>query len=132
MALKNQKDFIKEIKEHLDQSIEDLDPKTLSKIRASRIKAMEHSRKSMASWILPAGSIAAAALVLFIAAGLFNGIENHKSQITDINTTVDNEFLEISPEELMLVEMLSDDQELDLFENLEFYTWFAEDENNAG
>ncbi len=118
MALKIEKDFIEEIKDHLDQSIDELDTKTLSKIRASRIVAAERGRKGIISWFLPAGGIAAAALVMLITLSQFN--------------STSNDSLEISPEELMLVEMLSDEQQLELYENLEFYTWFAEDENNAG
>jgi hypothetical protein len=39
---------------------------------------------------------------------------------------------EIDPEQLSLIELLSEEQDFDLIENLEFYTWLAERENTTG
>ena len=39
---------------------------------------------------------------------------------------------EIEPDQIELVEILSSDEQLEFFENLEFYAWLAENENITG
>jgi hypothetical protein len=156
MAMKNDKELIEEIKEHLDQGINDLDPITLSEIRKARIKALEQKKTG---WILrqiPVGWVAAAIIVMVVATNLFNTDDNKQiprlaqkvknkqgipesnvfseSTVIEENKPVkknENE-MEIEPDQVALIEMLSDEKELELYENMEFYSWVAEDTSSSG
>ena len=146
--MKDENVLIKEITEHLDQSVESLDPEILSKIRAARYNALERKRPWLIQWALPAGGLAIAALVLLVAINILTGPEYRQStQITIVDKTsnnteavpsedktppIENTDAEIQPGQIELVEILSSDQQLDLFENLEFYAWLSENENITG
>ena len=145
--MKNENDLIKDIVEYLDQSAEDLDPGILSRIRAARYNALEKKQPGFMQWAFPAGGIAAAVIVLFVAVTLFTGPENRPvTQVTEVveppidrlkpgkdeTIQVKDTDMEIQPDQVELVEMLSSDQQLDLFENLDFYAWLAENENISG
>jgi hypothetical protein len=156
MAMKNEKELIEKINRHLDQGISDLDPGTLSGIKKARINALYQKRTG---WILrqiPVGWVAAAILVMVIAANLFTDkgkreiprlagkVENKqaapeskvilKPTVNVENTPIakiENE-MKIEPDQVALIEMLSDEKELELYENMEFYSWIAEDTRSSG
>jgi hypothetical protein len=145
--MKDNNNLIKDIKGHLDQSLETIDPKILSRIREARYNALEQKRPGLMRWVLPVGGVAVAAIVLLLAINLFTGQENiTTTQIAEVvKTAIDkpepekveiplgkNTEPEIQPGQIELVEILSSDQHMDLFENLEFYSWFAENENMSG
>lgn len=145
--MKDKNDLIKDITEHLDQSAETLNPGILSQIRAARYNALERKRPGLMQWALPAGGIAVAAIVLFVVVNLFTEPENSSApQLADaVETSADkpepdidknplpkNMEKEIQPDQIELVEILSSDQDLNFFENLEFYAWLAENENITG
>jgi hypothetical protein len=151
MAMKNEKELIEEIIEHLDQGIDNLDPDTLSGIRKARIKALEQEKTG---WILrqiPVGWVAAAIIVMIVAANLLTTNDNKQTSrlvkktenklVTPVSKVISDSTviaekkpventgneMEIGPDQIALVEMLSDEKELELYENMEFYSWIAED-----
>ena len=132
--MKKNNDLIKDITEHLDQSVALLDPDTLSQIRTARYNAIEQKRHGFMSWALPAGGIAAAALILFAAVNFYSEPGNKTvTQVAADKTVQENpKTYEIKPEQIEFVEILSSDQQLDLYENLEFYAWLSENENIPG
>lgn len=146
--MKDENDLIRDIKEHLDRSAEALDPEILSQIRAARYNALEGKRSGFLQWALPAGGIAVAAIAVFVSFNLITGPENRPApQLADNIVTTDNiepepdkneipakknTESEIAPDQIELVEILSSDEHLEFFENLEFYAWLAENENITG
>ncbi len=145
--MKNKNDLIRDITEHLNQSVENLDPQILSRIRAARHNALEKKRPGFLPWALPVGGIAVAAIVLSVAVNLVTGPANRSTPQSArvVETTVvesasgekknflkENTESKIQADQIELVEILSSDQQLDFFENLEFYAWLAEDENITG
>jgi hypothetical protein len=153
MAMKNEKDLIEEIKEHLDQEIDNLDPGTLSWIIKARIKALEQKRTGWIFRQIPVGWVAAAILVMIVAANLFTANDDkHVSRlaknkpvkpeskvVTEPTVIVEKipvqnvgNRREIGPDQIALIEMLSDEKELELYENMEFYSWVAEDTSSSG
>jgi hypothetical protein len=144
--MNDQNDLIKDIREHLDQSAEALDPEILTKIRGARYNALEEKRPGPVGWALPMGGIAVAVIALFFAVNLFKGLDNnstsqlakkitkiseHKS-VKDNIPPAKNVDIDIEPGQIEFVEILSSDQPLDFFENLEFYAWLAENEDITG
>jgi hypothetical protein len=151
MAMKNEKELIEEIRKHLDQGIDNLDQGTLSDIRKARVNALEQKRRGWGLRQIPLGWVAAAALVMIVAANLFNTSDNKKvprlaQKVENNQATHENKVFteppviaekkpiekvenspEITPDQVALIEMLSDEKELDLYENMEFYSWMVED-----
>ncbi len=154
--MKNEKELINDIKEYLDKGIDELDPETLSKIRNARLNALDQARRG---WILrhiPVGWVAASILLIVIAATLLT--TNHskhgsslvkrveKNDVTTESKVVAEQTLiakkkpvesagnemEIGPDQIALIEMLADENEVDLYENIEFYTWIAEETGSSG
>jgi hypothetical protein len=147
MAMKDEKKLIKDITEHLDQSAETLEPEILSRIRAARYNSLKNKRPRPVQWALPAGGIAVAVIALVAAVNLLTGPENRSTTETariedtsvyetgsgkDRTQSLENTAAEIQPDQIELVEILSSDQQLDLFENLEFYAWLSENEDVTG
>jgi hypothetical protein len=156
MAMKNEKELIEEIKEHLDQGINELDSDILLKIRKARVKALEQKKTWWILRSIPVGWVAAAILVMVVAANLFTVNDNKqissltkkadKNQVTPekkvlseqtvIAENKPNEKIEIVPEirpdQVALIEILSDEKELELYENMEFYSWMVEDTSSSG
>ena len=100
--MKDKTDLIKDITEHLDQSLETIDPKILSRIRAARYNALEKKRPGFMQWALPVGGIAVAAVILTFSINLFTGPVNKPASQTAevIETTTDKP--EHSKEEIPL------------------------------
>lgn len=141
--MNDKNDLIKDITDHLDKSIEAFEPEILSRIRTARYNALEKKHPGFMQWAFPAGGIAVAAIALFVAVNLFTGSENSSSPPIVVDRPIDTpepdkentlpvKNIEIEPDQIELVEILSSDEQLDLFENLEFYAWLAENENISG
>ncbi|MBN2419225.1 MAG: DUF3619 family protein [Deltaproteobacteria bacterium] len=140
-------DLIKHITKHLDHGLEHIDPEILSRIRTARYKALERKQPVFLKWALPIGGIAVAALVLTVSINLFTGSEKsitrqtvrvveteaYKPESEEENILLEKDTgPEITPDQIELVEILSSEQQMDLFENLEFYAWLAENEDITG
>jgi len=111
--------LLKRTKEVLDASAANLDVRTLERLRDARQHAMETADERpglllrLPRWVKVSGLATAAAGVLVFA--LWFTSPNH-------DLTVKN------PEDFEIV--LAKDQ-IDLYEDLDFYGWMADDEDNA-
>ncbi len=102
------KEFLQAIKSQLDQSIENIDGSTQSRLTQIRHLALDKvSTKSHPSILLPAGAFASACLVLAIV-----------SYLPDQQTEQINVFDDI--------ELISFSGSMDLYEDLEFYEWLED------
>jgi hypothetical protein len=103
----------------LDESTEALDAATLSHLNRSRQAALAQRRGSRSGWLV-GGGLAAAALAL--AFGI-----NHRSAslVPPVPVTTGPDAAD--------TELLATDDNLDLYENLDFYAWLdAEQQDDNG
>lgn len=103
------------IKQDLDESVDVLDANTLSKIRQIRAKAIEGVESRSSSWFfskqgLFIGGLATACVMVFAVMIL---LESPRFMQT---ISVDD------------IEFISSSDNLDLFEDLEFYEWLEEND----
>lgn len=110
-------DFAAQAKAAFDDSVESLDATALSRLNQGRHAALEQlaSGRSKAEWLrwLPAGGVAAAALITLI---VMRGPE-----IESMPVEVVSDF-----------EILLQGESLEMFEDLEFYSWMDDLELEAG
>jgi hypothetical protein len=110
-------DFAAQAKDAFDDSVERLDAATLSQLNQGRHAALEQlaSGSSKAAWVrwAPAGGVAAAALITVI---VMRGPE-----IESMPAEVVSDF-----------EILLEGESLEMFEDLEFYSWMDDAELDAG
>jgi hypothetical protein len=110
-------DFAAQAKQAFDDSVERLDGAALSQLNQGRHAALEQlaSGSSKAIWVrwLPAGGVAAAALITMI---MMRGPD-----IENMPVEVVSDF-----------EILLQGESLEMFEDLEFYSWMDDAELNAG
>lgn len=102
-------------KSAFDDSVQSLDAATLSRLNQNRQQALERATRSSLSptmgWWLPASGVAASALV---AAVLWTGTDN---------------VLEMTPPSVASdLEIILEVDDLEMLENLEFYSWIDLDE----
>ena len=95
-----------------EDSVERLDARTRSKLTQARNRALDEVKKGAARrrWIwAPAGGLAAAAVVAVVmwSGGLRSGAETDAVALEDIDIVADSE-------------------NLDMLEDLEFYTWLED------
>ncbi len=107
-------DLANKIRTTLDQSVDDLDQDTLRALRVARHDAVEQLRKPKRHWI-PLTSVAATASVAILAVSL---ITLHPA---------DNGMLQ----EVDDMSLLTAGDDLELYENLEFYQWLAFEERTS-
>ena len=107
--------FIQNAKETLDKEAENLDEMVLLRLKHSRYMALERGRGGIFSFLqrlrLPMAGLATV-MVLFFLAVFFKG-EQQLSNIED-------------------VEILATSDTPELFINLDFYAWLAEENDDAG
>ena len=115
--------FAERAKELFDGSVEKLDAATLSRLNQGRHAALEqlHKSRPAAVWVrwLPATGVAAAAIVTVMVMRGPDGVE------IPVEADVAADF-----------EILLEDESLEMFEELEFYSWLEaadfEDDANVG
>lgn len=104
------KQFQNKVKKTLEQQT--LSAETRDALQAARLSALDHgSRKPLQGWI-PAAALACIALVV-VGAFLYRGVS-------------DVELPQLESDELAII---TSEDELELFEELEFYVWFDQDKN---
>ena len=96
----------------LDRSAEQLDAATLSRLNRARQSALASRRPRRAAWVV-GGSLAGALAVLVLAVGLGLGRHAPPTSPPDVATSSEGDD----------VDSLADDDNLDLYENLDFYAW---------
>lgn len=113
----NDNEFLEQSRQLLDDSAEHLDAHTLSRLNQARHRALEKShRGNRLSLLLPAS--ATAVVTLAVVSGwlwLARAPVQQQPQVA-----MDD------------LEIISSDTELDLLENLDFITWLAEENQDAG
>jgi len=113
----SEKDFLNKLKKQLDEQSEQLDATTLSKLNRSRqaalAQASPQTSRMKQNW-LPASGLAAA--VLLTSVFLFRSEEI----VTNSNQSMDD------------IEIIAASDNLDLYEQLDFYLWLLEENNSAG
>jgi len=103
-----EKAFLAASKAVLDESARDLEPEVATRLRQARYRALETKSKSL-RWLVPASGFAAVSVAIFAAAlWLFQ-----PSRIVPVQSVED-------------LEILSSSENLELFDDLEFYHWLAE------
>ncbi len=110
-------DFAEQAKQAFDDSVERLDAAALSQLNQGRHAALEQlaSGSSRATWMrwVPAGGVAAVALITMM---MMRGPE-----IESMPIEVVSDF-----------EILLEGESLEMFEDLEFYSWIDDAELDAG
>ncbi|MGA7577793.1 MAG: hypothetical protein ACLQUW_09865 [Desulfobaccales bacterium] len=99
-------DLIDQIKHHLDESAENLDPVTTAKIAAARAHALQEGAPKRFLWRWPALGLATAAAVLLVLMSTFRSGPPP-----------------LTPEQREVLAMLSSEKNLSFFKDLKFYTW---------
>lgn len=119
--MKNQDDensFLKKVKHSLDQSEENIPAETLSRLRRIRQEAI-NSKTKVNTWGIkwvpaPYPALATAAMVL-LAVLLFSPGDREQAPVNPLDD----------------LEILASNN-LEFYEDLDFYAWLAEEEPNAG
>lgn len=109
----NDKVFLEQVKAKLDSAAEDIDPAVEARLRGIRREAIARTEKqqSLSSWQW-GGAIAASVLVIVLS---FNFIDRDTS-----NNSFDSLAM------LEDLQMLSASDDLDMYQDLEFYNWLNE------
>jgi hypothetical protein len=95
----------------LDASADRLDAATLSRLNRARQAALAARRSAWRPWTVGAGLAGVAAAMLAIAVGLHGHVD---APATHAGTPLDASDIDV---------LSSDDDTLDLSENLDFYAW---------
>ena len=110
--------FLKRVRAVLDDGVEQVDTDTLSRLRRARRQALAAAEKrpliSLARFRLPVMGLATACIAIL---GVFLYFKSPAKP--DINRMED-------------VEILSSREDLDLYAQLDFYTWIAGETDHAG
>lgn len=120
MIEKNREEaFLEEIKKRLDRSVEEIDHSILSRLSVIRNKALEKEKKRdllSRNWFRVAAVGFATALVVIMV----TMFQLKKQSPPDVDHGLED------------VEILASPDDLDLYTHLEFYTWLAAEQKNAG
>ena len=110
----NEQDLLKNAQRILDDGADNLDADTTSKLKKIRYQALEQKQQKF-SWLTPYSTFAATASVMVLAMTLWF------SQPPMVN------------DELVIEDMplLSANEELEFFQELEFYNWLDDEEING-
>ena len=102
-------------KQTLDHSIKDLDPDTLSRLQSARLSVCSNASEPH-SWTPPAWAVVAACLVVFTIS--FSVWKTNSPEVT-ARLPFDE------------VEILASADGWEFYEDLEFYSWLAEDDQTG-
>ena len=105
---KNEQEFLRFAKKHLDESVENLDAATLSRLARARQKAYSSESHGI-QWAWPAWGLATASvIVLSIILWVQNPMNSDPNLVTED------------------LELLASSDSLEFYDDLEFYDWLAE------
>ena len=117
--MNDQQQWLDKLKQDLEQGNEQLDADTRARLSAARRKALEMLPEQRSpwrtSWWQPAGAVAMVAAAVF-AVILWQG-----------RLSPDAELIQSTD-----LELIASSDNLNLYEELEFYQWLDEVENHAG
>lgn len=103
--------FVENIRRVLDAGVEDVDAATLAKLAAVRRGALTPARQRP-GWLVPAAATASIAVALVVGVTLWPQHSSHDESALAIEA----------------LPLLGGPDELELYENLEFYQWLAEEQ----
>lgn len=104
--------LVKFAKQTLDHSIQNMDAATTARLQAARHKALTRSHKSIWGWGLQPTWAMAAVCLLIISLAIWNNDTPHSPGTLPFED----------------VEILANVDGWELYEELEFYTWLAEND----
>lgn len=104
-------EFVEDIRHILDSSVDDVDAVTRARLAAARRAALAPTRHPP-GWLVPAAAAASFAVALVVGVALWPEQGSHDESALAIEA----------------LPVLGGPDELDLYENLEFYQWLAEDQ----
>ena len=107
----NEEQFVARVKHQLDQSAAELDPSVLARLRRARYEAL-HSQHKSVPWLWPISGLATVCTALLVAMLWWD--------------SPPEPMLNITAQNVEDVEVLIAADQLDLYEDLEFYGWLAE------
>ena len=108
---RDDQDLLGFAKQHLDQSVENLAPDTVNRLRTARSEALQGRQKDV-PWVWPAFGFATACLMVFSLTLWWNDSASER----------------IFPA-LEDLDLLASAEPLDLYEELDFYDWLAQHEH---
>jgi len=117
MAINN--NFEKNVKQQLDLSLTTLDAMTQSKLTQARYKALAHTetkRFNLGQWFTGIASLAVMALLVITVMPTLQTLDN--KQQANLQLATEPEWV-----------LVSDMDEIELYQDLEFYQWL---DDNAG
>lgn len=104
----NEREFVKQIQEELEQSAQNIDAQTRSRLTQARYMAIDKAgKKAFNPFLLPMTALATACLVMAIVIYL-------PKESTEQIDIVDD------------LDLISSSESLEFFEELEFYEWLEE------
>ncbi len=103
-----EREFLAQTRRALDDSAAEIDPATRARLRAGRADALHRAKRKPLRW-LPAASLATAAAAVALALALWRGNAPPLAQPAE----------DLTP--------LTADDDLDLYLDLDLYTWLEED-----
>lgn len=110
--------FLANVRDELDKSCDRLDGHTQSRLNSIRHAALEHGQKTGGNSLLaPFGGLVTACVLVLVVSLMFPG-QPQTPVPSNPGTTTPLEDLDI----------LSNAESLEFFENLEFYQWLEENE----
>lgn len=116
----NEQDFLKQVKQALDESTDNLDAAARSRLNQARQAALQELKKSprhrtKAWWMIPAGGTAVAAIAVL-------------SSVLYFRTSG---LVALPHDGINDLEIVASRDQLDMYENLDFYLWLVEEETSA-
>lgn len=108
----------------LDESAQNLDAATLSRLNRARQAVLEQARpRALRPWFLPAGLASACAVLIAVAVAWNTPTRTAAPTLTDANAGTFASDLD----------MMSSDDGLEFYEDLDFYAWLdAQEKDNNG
>jgi hypothetical protein len=116
----SEEEFLTEVRKTLDRSTESLDPETLRRLRSARFEALERAGAGRLSWFRLHRWITAGGLTTITVLAL--GISLW------VGSPVQNPPLR-QPDDM---EILTSQDQLDLYKDLDFYSWLDKDASVTG
>lgn len=111
--MKDEKEFLKEAKDLLEKSSEKLDPRTKQRIAAVRLQALSSGQEKPSPFFTPFRWILAgsSSIVTVVALALFFWFSGSPGEIPVKN--------------LEDFEILTSREQIDIYQNVDFYRWLA-------
>ena len=110
----NDQEFLDKTRELLEHSVDAIDEKTSSRLRQIRYQALD-TRSRKLNWFTPYSAFAATAAVLLLTVSIW---------LTQAPIINDELVLEDMP-------LLTTTEELDFYQDLEFYNWLDDEQING-